>query len=150
MGHYKQGIYKVINASKYIGTKNPRYLSSWELTAFKFLDLKPDVIKWGSEVVVVKYGHPYKTPVDGRQRRYMVDLYIEYKDVKGELRKELVEIKPHAQTHPPVKSKGKKTKTVLTEQATWAVNQAKWIAAAKYAKMHGWIFRIITEYDIYR
>ena len=143
---YKQGIYKVKNKDKYVGVKDPRYMSSWELDVFKYMDISTAVIKWGAEVVII----PYYSPADEKNRRYMVDLYIEYKTRTGQIRKELVEVKPFAQTQPPMK-KGRKSKTTfLREVYTYNVNAAKWAAATDYAKKRGMVFRIITENDIYK
>ncbi len=142
---YHQGTYEVQNKDKYLGTKNPRYLSSYEYRVFKFFDQNPNVIKWGAETVVVKYYNPVKQ----RKARYIADLYVEYVDKNGEHHKELIEIKPAAQVKKPVK-RGKKRQDVFeSEQRTYAVNQAKWNAAKEYARQRGWKFRILTENEIF-
>ena len=146
MGNYQQGTYEVVNKDKYVGAQNPRYLSSWELTVFKTFDHNKNVIKWGAEVVVV----PYFSVADDRNRRYMVDLYVEYITKSGEKRKELIEVKPFAQTQPPVKKGRKKKSTFLKELYTFQVNTDKWKAATKYAKQRGMVFRILTEKDIFK
>lgn len=145
MANYKQGTYTVKNKEKYVGSGNPRYLSSWELEVFKFFDEHPSILKWGSENIVI----PYYSPADERNRRYMVDLFVEYRNSKGEVIKEIVEVKPFAQTQPPQSKKGKKKESYLREVYTWSVNQAKWQAAAKWAKLHKMKFRVITEKDIF-
>ena len=145
MSNYKQGVYEVKNKDKYLGTKNPRYLSSYELRVFQYLDTSPHVIKWGAEVVVI----PYYSPVDEANRRYMVDIYVEYKKPNGKISKELIEIKPSQQTKKPRKGKRKKEKTYLKELYTYNVNIAKWMAAKKYAEERGWKFRLLTEENIF-
>ena len=145
-GNYRQGIYEVKNKEKYVGVKNPRYMSSWELDFMRFLDDNPNIIKWGSEIVVV----PYYSPVDERNRRYMVDIFMQYRNRHGDIKTELVEIKPFNQTQQPKQTKGKKKKTYLKEVYTYNVNQAKWNSASRYAKERGWTFRVITEKDIYK
>lgn len=143
--NYQQGKYEIQNWDKYIGTKNPRYLSSYELEVFKWMDKSKAVLKWGAEVVVV----PYYNPVKDRAARYIVDIYVEYKNRNGEVKKELLEIKPSSQV---VLSKrgGKSKKTYLEEQLTYNTNMAKWHAAKKYAEERGWQFRILTEKSIFR
>jgi len=146
MGKFLSGIYNVKNKSKYHGTKDPDYRSSWELKVFEFLDNNPNILVWGSETVVI----PYYSKADARSRRYMVDLFIEYRNRKGELIRELVEIKPFAQTQKPTPRGNKKKETYLREVYTYQVNTDKWIAAAKFAKDRGMKFRILTEKDIFR
>ncbi len=139
-----QGKYEVINKEKFMGAKPPRYLSSYELEVFRFLDKNKNVIRWGSENIVV----PYENPVKQRKARYYVDIYMEYYDKKGVIHKELIEIKPMNQSKPPVRGK-KKQSTYDQESLTYMVNMAKWSAADKYATMHGWVFRILTEQSIF-
>lgn len=145
--NFHQGTYDVVNKDKYLGTNtSPRYLSSWELQVFKYLDHKPDVIKWGAECVVVPYMHPYKET----KSRYIVDVYVEYMNANGEMQKELLEIKPSAQCSKPVKTARKRKDVYEQEVGTWVVNNAKWEAARNYAKERGVWFRVITEKDIFR
>jgi len=56
----------------------------------------------------------------------------------------LIEIKPEAQTRPPVPGQ-RVTKKYLTEVMTWGKNEAKWKAAENYAKDRGWRFMVFTE-----
>jgi hypothetical protein len=144
-GKYKQGIYQVKNREKYIGTKDPRYLSSYEYKFFAWADRSKSVTKWGAEVVVV----PYFNEPKNRKARYIVDVYLEYIDKNGEIRRELIEIKPITQVQPP--RKGKKRKDVYeNEVLTFIQNQNKWKAAEKYAEERGWNFRIITENSLFK
>ena len=146
MSRYKQGTYPVKNYDKYLGTSDPRYLSGYELHVFEYLDRSPHVTAWGAEIIVV----PYYSHVDERNRRYMVDLYVEYTKPDGDKRVELIEIKPHAQTIQPIKKQGKKRSTYMRELYTFNVNIAKWIAAQKYAAERGWTFRLLTEKNIFK
>lgn len=143
--NYRQGVYDVKNKDKYIGTKNPRFLSSYELAVFEWADRTPAVLKWGAEVVVINYFNPVKN----RKARYIVDLYIQYVNALGEVKEELIEIKPAAQTSAPRKG-NKSERTYIDESLTWATNQAKWEAAELYAKERGWGFRLLTENGIFR
>ena len=60
----------------------------------------------------------------------------------------LVEIKPSQQTKPPVESKRKKKSTMIYEKITYAVNQAKWEAARKFANKRDMSFIILTENEL--
>ena len=146
MGNFKQGIYEVKNKDKYMGQKDPRYLSSYELKLFEFCDNHRDVVKWGSEVVVV----PYYNPIKEKKSRYMVDLYVEYLDKNKELHKELIEIKPKLQTQPPSKKGNKKQSTRALEESRWIQNTAKWEAAKIYAEERGCVFKLLTEEQIFK
>lgn len=136
---YYQGKYKIKNPHKYMGDiNNIIYRSSWELKFLNWCDSNQHVIKFSSEEVVI----PYISPVDNRPHRYFVD----FKIVLSTGKTYLIEIKPAAQTVPPTGKK--KTKRLLQETATFLVNQAKWDAAEKFAKIRGWEFKVLTEYDI--
>lgn len=141
-----QGIYEPVNKDKYVGAKSPRYLSSYELQVFKMLDAHPSILKWGAEVVVV----PYYNIVKERKARYIVDIYVKYQTRTGEIIEELIEIKPYAQTIPPVKTPRKRQDVYEEEVRTFAVNQAKWEAAGKFASERGWRFRKLTEHQIFK
>jgi len=144
---FHQGNYEVQNPEKYVGNiKKVRYLSSWELVIFKFFDNNKNILKWGAETVVIKY----YSNADQKHRRYMVDLFVEYKNTNGEIKKELIEVKPLAQTIPPISKRGKKKTTYLKEVYTYQVNIDKWQAASIFAKARGMTFRIVTEKDIFK
>ena len=141
---YKQGIYSPVNSEKYKGAGKPEYRSSWELKFFKWCDKNPNVLKWGSETVIV----PYVSPVDNRVHRYFVDNIISLKEGNA-IKTYLVEIKPSKQTKPPIPSKRKKKSTILYENYTYAVNQAKWAAAQKFAQSKNIEFIILTENELF-
>lgn len=142
---YIQGIYKPLHGSKYIGTSNPRYLSSWELRFFRWCDNNPKVIKWGSETLAI----PYRSPIDKRIHKYMVDNIIHLREQDGSTGRYIVEIKPKKQTLPPTKHGNKKKTTILYEAHTYAINVAKWEAARDWADRHRYKFLIITEEDLF-
>lgn len=147
MSHYKQGQYTVVNKDKYVGNLHKiRYMSGWELVMFQFFDSNPNILEWGSETIVVKY----YSPADQRHRRYMVDLYVKYKNAKGEIKKEMLEVKPRKETMKPVSKRGKKKSVYIKECYTYAVNIAKWSAATAYAKARGMEFRLIDETHIFK
>lgn len=146
--HYQQGFYKPRNPQKYRGDPTQIFMrSSWERRFSTWADMNPNVVAWGSETVII----PYISPVDGRPHRYFVDFWIKIRNRQGETKTYLIEIKPDAQTRPPVYSKrGRKPKPerVLEENRTYAVNQAKWKYAKDYAKKRGWEFIVLTEKEL--
>lgn len=140
---YRQGIFTPKHPEKYRGDSTRiRYMSSWELEMHNFLDNNPNVVEWSSEEIAI----PYIKPTDGRIHRYYPDYLVTYKTRTGQLITELIEVKPKSQTKQPRKTH----KHALYEQATYAINIAKWQAATKFANDRGWIFRIVTENSIFR
>lgn len=126
---------------KYKGNKhNVVYRSNYELVAFRFFDLNPNVIEWSSEETII----PYANPLTGRTSRYFVDVYAKMKDKNGEVKKYLIEIKPYSQTLPPVQ-KNRKTKSLIYQQAEYVKNQAKWKAASEWCNKKNMTFVILTE-----
>jgi hypothetical protein len=137
---YKQGIFTPKHPDKYAGNvSNIVYRSGWELKFMKWADLNPQVLKWVSEEIVI----PYYSPVDMKMHRYFVDFAILVKNNKAQIKKYLVEVKPDAQTRPPTGTK--KTKRLLEETRTYAINKAKWTAADAWAVKNGMEFCVITE-----
>ena len=82
--------------------------------------------------------HPFKA----RVAQYYPDALVVFKDKYGNLRKELIEIKPYKET-------------VLTPKASeqdkqaLVVNTAKWKAAASFAEQNGLTFRVLTEKSMF-
>ena len=141
--HY-QGKYTPKHPEKYKGNSNNIiYRSSWELKFFNWCDVNPSVIRWCSEEIII----PYLCPTDNRVHRYFPDVLVEIKDKDNKVKTYLVEIKPHAQTMPPILQE-RKTKRYLTEVMTWGKNDAKWKAAKEYCKVRGYEFMIITEHHL--
>ena len=139
--NFRQGVFRCHNADKYKGDSNKIfYRSGLELKAFRFMDLNPNILEWSSEETIV----PYQNPLTGRISRYFVDIYAKIKDKTGEIKKFLIEIKPHIQTLPP-KQKTKNLKSLRYQQAEYVKNQAKWQSADKFAKAKGMSFVLLTE-----
>ncbi len=139
---WRQGVFTPKNSEKFIGSK-AIYRSVLELIFFRFCDNNPNVIKWGSENVVV----PYKSPLDNRVHKYYVDNFVTIKEGKDTI-SYLVEIKPSKQTKPP-QTKYRKKQHLIYEQKAYVTNQAKWKAAREYCKKRGFTFIIITEKELY-
>lgn len=147
MSKYTQGLFKPKNPTKYMGDVNKiRYMSSWELHFFGFLDGNPNVLKWASEEIAI----PYLKPTDQRVHRYFPDLLVCYKNKQGEVKWELIEIKPKSQTKMPRSKK----KVNMYEQLTYAINMAKWGAAMSWCKQKkaeglDIEFKVMTEDSIF-
>lgn len=142
---FTQGYFRPNHPEKYIGDINDIvYRSSWELKVMRRCDTEKNIVQWSSETMVI----PYWSRADNRMRRYFVDFIIKVREKSGELKTWLVEVKPKSQTMPPVHSKGKKKKTILTEEYTWMVNNDKWNAAKAFADKNGMGFMILTEDSI--
>lgn len=136
-----RGKYRPKNEKKYEGNiETIEFRSLWERQLMKWCDENPDVVKWSSEEVII----PYISPVDRKQHRYFMDFKIEFQN--GTVM--LVEVKPDYQTKMPEKKKNARRSRYLKEAQTFAVNDAKWQAAEKYAKKRGWTFAIFTEHTL--
>ena len=128
------------NPSKYLGDPTSIvYRSSYELKFMNWCDLNSSIIGWNSEEIAI----PYRSPIDNKVHRYMVDFYIEVDNKK----KYLVEVKPERFTKPPNTQK-RKTKRYLQEVAQYGVNEAKWKSAKDFCKKQNMEFMIITEKDL--
>jgi hypothetical protein len=138
---YRQGIFTPVNKDKFIGTKAV-FRSGLELKFMRFCDNNANVLKWGSENIVV----PYLSPLDGRVHKYYVDNFVIIKE--GDIIKRyLIEIKPSSQiTAPTVKYR--KKSHLLYEQIMYVKNQAKWAAAREFCKKKDLEFIILTEKDL--
>jgi hypothetical protein len=113
MGTFHQGTFIPRNPQKYIGDASRIfYRSSWEKKCMVFFDNNPSILKWSSEETVV----PYISPVDNRPHRYFLDFTVMFKTRTGEIKRAIVEVKPAAQTKPPVNRK--KTQRYLEEVKT--------------------------------
>lgn len=139
---YKKGVFKPKNPLKFDG-KAAVYRSSYELKFFRWCDENHNVLKWGSENVVI----PYLNPNTNKISRYFVDSFIVLKE-GDTTNKYLIEIKPAKQTRPPVPSRYRNKKNLLYEQTMWNQNQAKWTAAREWAKRHDAEFIILTEKEL--
>ena len=132
--------YTMKNPEKYAGDVNNIVLrSSWERKFMIFCDLNPSVLLVLSESVAI----PYYSMVDNKTHRYFPDFMIKIQTPRGEIKKLMVEIKPHAQTICPKPKKN--SKKYLTEMATYTVNSAKWAAAEKFCEKNGFEFLLMTE-----
>lgn len=133
--------YSPVNPKKYSGNaKNIVCRSGWERTVCRYLDLSASVVWWSSEELAV----PYLNPLDGRQHRYFPDFLARVLGKDGFEKTLMIEVKPDAQTRPPVKPT-RRSRRFLREMATYAVNSSKWDAAREFCDEQGWEFVILTE-----
>lgn len=140
MGKWAQGIYTPKNPQKYIGNHKPRYRSGWELTFMTFCDTNNNILYWASEAMRI----PYKHPVTGKPTIYVPDFFVVYENKFGKKVAEVVEIKPKKQSVIESKVASAKDRIVV------AINHAKWASAKAYCQQQGFVFRVITEDDIFR
>ena len=134
------------NPSKYVGNVNQIFFrSSWELRFMKWLDENNAVMRWNSEGLAIPYVNPIKVDATGRPviSRYFPDFIIMYKDTMGNVKKEIVEIKP-------MKEAVLSPKMSERDKMAYAVNQAKWKAASIFAEAQGASFRVVTEASLFR
>ncbi len=136
---FAQGIFKIKNPEKYVGTGLPKYRSSWEHTFMLFCDNNPSIQQWASESIKI----PYRDPLTGKQTVYVPDFFIVYLDRNLKRHAELIEIKPANQM---LREKVGKNPY---NQAQYVKNMAKWAAASNWAKQNGVRFRVINENDIF-
>jgi hypothetical protein len=127
------------NPEKYIGdASNIFFRSLWEASCMKFFDSSKDVLRWGSEELSI----PYLSPKDGRVHQYFPDFFVEYRDVEGNIKKEIVEVKPYHESDSAA-AKTDRSKAALE------INEAKWAAAATFCESRGLQFRVLTERSIF-
>lgn len=138
---FKQGYFVPINKDKFIG-KQAIFRSGLELKFMRFCDNNPNVLKWGSECIVV----PYFSPIDNKWHKYYIDNFVHIRE-GSIVKKYLVEIKPFKKTQPP-STKYKKKTHLLYEQVEYTINEKKWEAARSYAKQYNMEFIIITEKEL--
>ena len=141
---YKQGVYYPTKPEKYVGTTPVVYRSSWELKFFRWCENNDNVLEWTSESNVI----PYRNPNTGRLHRYFVDNSVVIKEGNN-ITKYLIEIKPKKQTICPKTSNRKKRSTMIYESKMYVKNMAKWEAAEKWCKKHGYKFLILTEDELF-
>ena len=129
--NYNSGLYHIKKPNKYSGNDcNIIYRSSYELKAFQMIEEDKNILKWGSETVVVPY------ELDGKQHKYIVDLKLE-----TEMGIQLIEIKPYSKTIKP--KNGRKY-----DIEEFEMNIKKWKAAKRYCKERNWEFEIWTEKEL--
>ena len=150
---YKQGYYKIQHPEKYIGQDYNKivYRSSWEYYLCCYLDNNPKILKWSGEGMVIPY---IKSSIDGNNgkskvSRYFIDfVYHQSSGDDNIIDVVLVEVKPHAETLPPVRPKNETNKSLQNYSYAlkmYSTNLCKWEATRSFCNKKGWKFVIITE-----
>lgn len=139
MVKYRTYEFNPVNPEKYTGSDIPIIMrSSWEIEFAKHCDLLPSVLSWGYEMVQI----PYSDPLTGKQKIYIPDFFVKVAQADGYSRDYVFEIKPiHEQKDGYAKNR--------TDAALIARNNAKWIAAAKWADRHSSEFVILNEQQLF-
>ena len=132
--------------NKFIGHYPIKFRSSWEVSFARWLDYNENVITWSNE----KHAIPYYDPMQSKNRRYFPDFYAKIKNKNNKVTEYIIEIKPKKETRPPRKNNKQSKKTKLYQEATYITNSAKFESARFYAKKMGYIFKIITEEELFR
>ena len=121
------GKFKPKNYKKYKGDPTKIfYRSLWERRFMVYCDNNPNILEWGSEEVII----PYRSPVDKKVHRYFPDFYIKYRTVTGEVKREIIEVKPKSQCFPPKEPK-RVTRKYKQKVLTYIFNQAKFKAVGE-------------------
>ena len=134
-----KGPFRPKNPQKYNGNPcNIIYRSLWELRMMRYFDITDSVIEWSSEEIII----PYRSPKDNRIHRYFPDFYVKVRGADGTINNMLIEVKPKKQTM--LKENASKK-----EKLTWIVNVAKWKAAELYCQKHNFVFKLLTEKELF-
>lgn len=138
----KQGYFPVKESVKYIGAvKKVIYRSSWEQRFCTWCERSPQVEKWASESVAIKY----HCPIENRIKNYYPDFLVKLSNGQTWL----VEVKPAQEyKQPPTKPK-RKTKKALTSyeylMKNYLVNKSKFKSAIAFCKTKDWVFFVADE-----
>lgn len=147
---FRKGRFKPRNPEKYDGDPtNVIFRSGWEFKVMMFLDSNTNVIRWNSEETIISY----ISPLDGKRHRYFPDFKVMMIEPNNPVPVTyILEVKPDKQTKAPEvrKTSQKVTKKYITEVMTYGINSAKFQAADRYCKKRGYIFKILTEKDLFK
>lgn len=158
---FHQGYYIPKHPEKCLSSENI-YRSSWEASFMRWLDDNPDIVRWASEPIGVKYLNPIANlkyckennmdPNDPRNWKlctYYVDIWYEVRQKDGSVKKVFGEIKPWSQTQKPKPlyegASLKEHRRYCKEANDYLVNMAKWKAAIREFTSKGCEFIVITE-----
>jgi len=135
------------------------FRSSWESIFANWCDIEDNVIEWGSECIEI----PYFSQIDNRKHKYVTDFIVLTRNKHtGKIEKWLVEVKPACQV-PQLNECGaiifpelnKKKKLTQKRIDAWQErcnvlrrNHEKWTEARKWASLHGYVFKIITQEEL--
>lgn len=127
------------------------YRSLLELKTMTYLDLNPNIVKWGAEFMAIPYvleERDDKGFLIKSKHEYYPDLYYKQKLDDGTYNEVFVEVKPIEQVKKPIIKSDMTTKQMnrLKEDIkVWNMNMSKWKYAIEWCNRKGFIFTIITE-----
>ena len=110
------------------------------------MDNESRVLHWNVEGMTI----PYEINENGHweTRRYHPDCYAEIQKLDGNIRKVAIEIKPHAETEPPVMPKRITAKSLENHEyrmKLFLINFNKWKAAKEFCTRRGIEFFVMDE-----
>jgi hypothetical protein len=137
-----QGYYDISESKKYIGRdKTVIYRSSWEKMFCNWCERNPQVVKWASESVAIKY----LCPLENKIKNYYPDFLVKLEGNKTIL----VEVKPESEYKTEPKKPKRKTKKAMKNYQylynAWLTNQSKFKSAIAFCKSKGWGFKVADE-----
>lgn len=143
-GHTHQGKFIPSNPEKYIGDVGKIiYRSGWEFDFLKWCDTTPSIIKYGAEAMCVTYINP----IDMRQHRYFVDMYMEMLlSDNTTVVKWLIEVKPREHTEYPKRPRKLTTESRKKYRKACElveVNIAKFRAAKSCCESNDMMFGVV-------
>lgn len=161
---YNQGTFVPVNKDKCFNYNGKwpdahpiTFRSSWERMLCKFCDEQPNVLAYGSELLVI----PYYSEIDGKTHRYYTDFIMITRDkTTGKPVKYVIEVKPSCQAarldesgnlimpKPPRKPTQKRLDRWSEQCQVIKRNNEKWSAARKYCHSKGYIFKVVTEKEL--
>jgi hypothetical protein len=140
---FKNGEYKPLYESKYMGQYPIYYRSGWEYKFCLMCDNNDNIIKWASEPVEIKY----MSLLDNKVHRYYPDFIITVK-IEDSIKSYLVEVKPTKDIIKP-KPPRNKTKKAITSYnhsvKAYIMNVSKMRYAKEWAKENNMEFVYVTE-----
>lgn len=110
------------------------YRSGWEKSFCESCDSTDAIIYWASECVKILYPNP----LTNKMSFYVPDFIIKYIDKSGQLKKEMIEIKPMKESKLSEAGNG-------YDRLMIAKNAMKWQAAINFCNKRGYKFRVLTD-----
>ena len=138
----KQGYFDISESTKYNGNqKKVIYRSSWEFKFCVWCEQNPNIVKWCSESIEIKY----ICPLTNNTRNYYPDFWVKF--TNGETW--IVEVKPQREyklvPEPPKRKTKKSLENYYSLKKTIRVNIAKFKYAIQFANRNGWKFFVADE-----
>jgi hypothetical protein len=156
---YNGGNYIPINRDKVIKLNDSGgvyYRSSWEKKIMTWLDLKSDIVRWGSECFAIPYQltHFNNGDVNLKSHTYYPDFYYEMQIPDGSIKRTVVEVKPMKEYKMVqdlnegrlvIPTNLRRMKNFEYDLKMAQKNSEKWKTVIKWCNKKGFDFIIITE-----